>query len=264
MVQVGVQAVHRALDILSLFTTAQPTLGITEISAGLGLTKPTVHNLVKTLVQRGLLTQDPETRRYRLGLQLYEYGAILSSNLKINQVASGPMERLVNRTGLMARLGIWYKDTVLTTLSLTPDSTVRQVHQLGLRGPGYCTAVGKAILASLSPEELADYLETVSLLPYTPHSITDTKILLQNLEQVRRRGYAIDNEEYLLGLACVAAPIMDRTGKPIAAISVSGEPGILRNERFSMVYELLQTSSQISRLMGYQIEAKLQNGESSR
>lgn len=252
----GIQSVHRALDILSLFSAAQPRLGITEMSNVLGLPKATVHGLVRTLVQRGFLYQDIETRKYRLGLTIYELGTILAGTLKINQVGAGPAHRLAQNTRQMVRVAIWDQDAILVTLNLFPQSQAVRFHQLGPRVPAYCSALGKAILAWLTTEDLAGYLKRTHLSEYTAHTITDRKRLLQDLEQTRRRGYAVDREECLVGLACIGAPVFDHTGRPTASISISGAPELLQDKQLSsIVLELIDAAREISRSMGYLPEA---------
>jgi DNA-binding IclR family transcriptional regulator len=252
----GIQSVHRALDILSLFSAAQPRLGITEMSKTLGLPKATVHGLVRTLVQRAFLYQDRETKKYCLGLNIYELGTILAGTLKINQVGAGPAQRLAQKTHLMVRIAIWDQDTVLVTLNLFPHSRVIQFHQLGPRVPAYCSALGKAILAWLKTEELASYLKHTRLSSYTTYTITDRKRLLQELEQTRQQGYAVDREECLVGLACIGAPIFEHTGRPIASLSISGGPDLLKDKQLSsIILELSRTAMEISHSMGYLPEA---------
>lgn len=248
----GIQAVNRAIDILSLFSARQPLLGITEISASMGLPKGTVHGLVRTLVQRGLLSQDPETQKYALGLSIYEMGTTLAWSLKIYQVGAGPAYRLVETTRLGVRIAIWYQEAALIILNVFHPSQTVPFDAVGPRIPAYCSAVGKAILAWLPEDELTAYLDHNPLSPYTPNTITDKGQFFQDLKDARHRGVAIDREEYLMRFKCIGAPILDRTGRPAAAISVSGKPNLLLDRKLSEVSdELIQTAKEISHYMGY-------------
>jgi len=247
-----IQSVNRALDILFLFTNTQPRLGITEISKLLGLTKPTVHGLVQTLAKRGFLHQDPETRKYSLGLKIYELGSILSSTLKINRVGEGPAYRLANSTNHMVRMAIWDQNEILVTFNGIPGHHTGKYQQLGPRVPAYCSASGKAVLSKLSRKNLSRYLKETKLTPYTSKTITKTASLVKELEKARTKGYAEDHEEYLPGLFCISSAILDRSGTPYAAISVSGGINFFSNPHLDDIAQnMIETAAEISRSMGY-------------
>ncbi len=254
-----IQSVERAIDIVSLFSVERPRLGITEISASLDLSKTTVHGLVKTLVARGFLRQDTETRKYRLGLKIYELGVFLGGTLKINQVGVAPAHRLTERTGQMSMLAIWEKNTVLVTLGVTPELRGTSSQQMGIRLPGYATATGKAILAALPSDMLDEYLRDTVLEPRTPQTITRKKRLRKNLAEARANGYATDEGEYIKGLTCIGAAIYDRTGAPVASISVSGGPDFLTENLKETASEVMNTAAEISRAMGHMPEAFANN-----
>ena len=248
-----IQSVHRAIDILSLFSVTQPRLGITDMSRSLGLPKPTVHGLVQTLMQRGFLTQDPETKKYSVGMRIFELGTILAGSLKINQVAAAPTQRLASETGLAARIAIWDEDSVLVTLNLFPAARNIQFNQLGPRVPAYCTAIGKAILAWLPEAGLDAYLKQVVFIKFTQHTLDNKAALLEDLDQVRRRGYAEDREEYLMGLACISLPLFDYTGRPVGSVSLSGSSSQIFDQPIEEKARYLsQTAMEISRYLGHQ------------
>jgi DNA-binding IclR family transcriptional regulator len=250
--KLGIQSVNRAIAILSLFNHRRPRLGITEISRILNLPKGTVHGLVRTLLSAGFLQQDPATRKYQLGLKLYEMGITLAVNLEINQKAVGPANKLAKSVNLVSRIAIWDGDSALITLIVDPRSNSLFVHQIGPRIPAYCSSVGKAILAFLNNEELNAYLNRTELIPYTPKTITQKERLLRELEETRQRGYSIDQEETTSGLACIGAPIFGKGGHLEASISISGDPDRFRKKQLKGLYEkLIKTAGEISRSMGY-------------
>jgi DNA-binding IclR family transcriptional regulator len=250
--KLGIQSVNRAIAMLSLFTYRRPRLGITEISRILNLPKGTVHGLVRTLLRAGFLQQDPETRKYQLGLKLYEMGITLAVNLEINQKAVAPANKLAKSVNLVSRIAIWDGDSALITLNVDPRSNSLFVHQIGPRIPAYCSSVGKAILAFLNNEELNAYLSRTELIPYTPRTITQKERLLMELEETRQRGYSIDQEETTPGLACIGAPIFGKDGHLEASISLSGDPGRFRKKQLKGLCEkLIKSAGEISRSMGY-------------
>jgi DNA-binding IclR family transcriptional regulator len=253
----SVQSVHRAIDILSLFSASRPRLGVTEISRLLSLSKPTVHGLVRTLVDRGFMQQDPDTRKYMLGLNIYELGAILSGTLRINQVGAGPAHQLAKDTRTTGRIAIRDQDTVLVTLTLYPQFPSVFFQPLGPRVPAYCSGIGKAVLSGFTQAELAGYLERTALLPFTPNTLTDKARLREDIQQTRRRGYAVDRQEHLVGLSCIGAPVFDVEGRVFASISLSGRPERFSPEKESdMAKKLMQTAAEVSRAMGYAPHSK--------
>jgi DNA-binding IclR family transcriptional regulator len=249
-----IQSVKRAIDILTLFSPERPRLGITEISKMMKLPKPTIHGLVQTLIDQDFLVRDKETRKYSLGLKLYELGIFLSGTLKINQVGGGPAQRLSVKTGLMVRLAIWDKDKMLITLNLFPtvdDSLFFRQLGLGPKVPAHCTAVGKAILGRFEPDKRREYLNSVNLSRHTPKTVVNPDELLAELDRVSKTGISRESEEYLKGLACIGTAIFDESGDPVAAISLSGDGGMLnRPDLDELSANLLQTAKEISISMG--------------
>lgn len=250
----SIQSVQRAITILTLFSPERPRLGITEISKLMGLPKPTIHGLVQTLIEQDFLIQDKETRKYSLGLKIYELGIFLSGTLKINQVGGGLAQRLAKQTGLMVRLGIWDKDWVLITMNLFPtadDSFLFRQLGLGPRVSPHCSALGKAMLSTFSEESLGAFMERTSLTRMTPQTLTDPLVLLSELGQARESGTAKESEEYLNGLSCIAAPIYDDMGNATSAISLSGGPDLLkRTDLKGLKEKLIQAAAEISLGMG--------------
>jgi DNA-binding IclR family transcriptional regulator len=248
----GIQSVYRTLSLLSLFGRRHPHLGVTEISRKMDLPKGTVHGFVRTLSNMKYLQQDPTTRKYHLGLKIYELGAILADSLEINQKATIPTRQLVYRTHLTARIAVWDGDSALITLIIDSQYDYSFVRQIGPRIPAYCSAVGKALLAFLGRQELSDYLDQTELVRHTSNTITQKEKLLRELEEIRRRGYSKDREESTPGLACIAAPIFGRDGNLEAAISLSGDPDrVLGKQMKELVHLLVKTAREISRSMGY-------------
>ncbi len=221
----AIQSVQRALTILTLFSSENSRLGITEISKVMNLPKPTIHGIVQTLLGEGFLVQDPETRKYSLGLKIYELGVFLSGTLKVNQVGGPTAQRLAKSTGHMTRVAIWNRDMVLITLNLFPtidDSFLFRQLGLGPSVPAYSSAVGKAILSTFSSDEIDDYLDRTDLIAFTSKTITSAKKLKSELGKIKKNGFALESEEYFSGLACISMPIYQSDGKAEAAISVSG------------------------------------------
>ncbi len=248
----SIQSVHRALTILNLFTYERPSLGITEISRSMDLAKPTIHGLVKTMLDEGFLLRDEETRKYRLGPKVYELGTIYSATQKINQVGTISAQHLAAETGLTVGLAVWDQGSVISNFRGMSTDRIINSYQLAPRIPAHCSSQGKAILASLPTEALNSYLQNTTLTSYTENTITDKERLLEELKKTRERGYAIDHEEFVIGITCIGAPLYDNTGFPIGALSITGSTNqILCKKKDQLIKGLIQTAGEISYKLGY-------------
>lgn len=246
-----IQSVDRALQILNLFSLSNPRLGITQISRELGLHKGTVQGLVRTLTNAGFLQRDGETRRYQLGLKIHELGVILAGSLEINQKASAPAHNLAKQTQHLVRIAILDGDSVLVTLDAYPTPQRFLTWQFGPRAPIYCTALGKALYAFLSRQEVEGYLKRVKLIPYTPQTITKKDKFRRELEETRKRGYSINQGENLLARAAIGVPIFGGAQRPVASMCIVGDPRYILGEgRESLAGKAMKTALEISLLMG--------------
>jgi DNA-binding IclR family transcriptional regulator len=247
-----IQSVKRATDIISLFSSSQTSLGVTQIAALLGLNKATAWGLVATLEKQGFLKQDPDTQKYSVGSKLFELGMVYVGSLEINAKASRQVHGLASRTGLNARVGIWDGGSVLITLLALPKAEDSLSHQVGPRIPAYCSGVGKALLAYLEQDKLESYLQTTELVRHTRTTIVTPEELLKDLAKTRERGYCISREEMIPGLVALGAPIFGRTRGLVGAASISGSPAVLTGKHLEKVAdELLRTAAEISKEMGY-------------
>ena len=251
----AVQSVERAVGILELFGPDRPFLGITEMAELMGLGKTTVHGLVKTLCGLGMLQKDPDSSKYQLGLKLLELGHVSAGNLEVNQKSAGLVQSLAARTGFTCRVGLWSQSSILVVLNALPDVSGSFPSQFGPRIPGYCTGLGKAVLAFLSDDQLNQYLEKVDLVRRTEHTITDPEDLRRELHKTAQRGFAVSNRETLPIQAALGAPLFDRMGRVFGALSLSGGPEqVLGPNQDNLVGNLLQCAGGISRSMGHHPE----------
>jgi len=247
-----IQSVNRAIDILFLFSVSRPHLGITEISRELNLTKPTVHGLVRTLADRGFLQQDAATKKYSLGLKIYELGVFLADTLKVNHLGAQVARSLAEKFRFVVRIAIWDQNSMLVTLNVIPGLKSSQFQQLGPRVPAYCSASGKAVLSTFAERDLLQYFQKTPLESVTEKTITSIRRLKEDILEAKRMGFARDSEEYMQGIACVSAPIFDHTGNSVAAISVSATPSLLFTEKEHAVSEeTKQAASEISQALGH-------------
>jgi IclR family transcriptional regulator, KDG regulon repressor len=245
-------SVQNALRVLDCFSAADRELGVSELARRLGVGKSTVHRLCTTLAAGGLLDHNPETGRYRLGLHLYELGALVGVHLDLHEAASPALNDVRNRTGETVQLAVLDGREVVYVERLESSHTVRLFGRVGHRNSAHCTSTGKVLLAHLAGAELDAVLDGWVLEPRTPYTITDHGALREALAEVRRRGWGENTNEVEMGVASVGAPIRDASGAVVAALSVAGpvmrlDGGSLR--RFAGV--VVEAAEAVSRRLGY-------------
>jgi DNA-binding IclR family transcriptional regulator len=218
----SVKSADRALAVLD-FVGDRGSVRFAELVSDLGLPRSSAHGLVQTLVARGWLEHDPESRRYSLGLRAWQLGQRYVGHRDLAAVAKPVMDELaleLGETVQMARLdGV---ENVYISISEAPRP-MRLASSVGMRLHAHGTGIGKALLSQLEPEEARRRLTTVVLPSFTERTLTDVDALMEVLAQARADGYAEDNEEYLPGCRCVAVPLhLDGPDHTlVAAISVT-------------------------------------------
>lgn len=248
----GVQSVERALHILNLFKE-HDELGITRIAEILNLPKGTVHGLVKTLVQNGFLEQNDQTQRYRCGVEVFKLGMSVARRIDIRHIAAERARKLCDATQETVHMAVLMDGMCVNVARYTPARPFLLIPQVGTAVPAHCTATGKVLLSQLNDEQLQAVIDHNGLQGYTRHTITDPAELRRHLEEVRRKGYAVSDQEALLGLTCLAAPVRDHTGTIVAAISVAGgADSIMEKEKLDWLLEAVITAAaEISSGLGY-------------
>ncbi|WP_344049444.1 IclR family transcriptional regulator [Streptomyces thermoalcalitolerans] len=222
MARLTAPALRRGLDILELLVDEDQGLRVPEITRRLGLPRATTHELVNTLIDRGYLDQSEETGRVTLGVKVLRLGAAYERGLDLAAVGRECAAEVANACGETVQVVV--RDAGFAVFIVRVDSThpVRLVSQVGSRLPASCTAGGKALLSTLPEAELdALFPDDAALQKMTPNSISTRKRLLADLEAARERGWAEENCESNDHVACVAAPVYDRLGKCVAAMSIS-------------------------------------------
>ncbi|MFI0990384.1 IclR family transcriptional regulator [Streptomyces exfoliatus] len=218
-----VPAVTRALDILELFLDGDGTLSTPEIVRRLGLPRTTVHELVATLTARSYLVPVPEQPgRYRLGVRPYQLGSRYAEQLDLAAEGQRVARAVAETCDETVHVAVLEDTSVIYIAKVDSTHAVRMVSAAGRRLPAHCTSVGKMLLASLPEEELAARVpDDAELVAMTPHSVTDPATLRAALADVRRRGIALESRESNPDVSCVAAPVRDRGGRVVAALSIS-------------------------------------------
>jgi IclR family acetate operon transcriptional repressor len=238
----GVQSIERAFDLLEMLADAGGALGLSELSTVSGLPLPTVHRLMRTLVNRGYVRQEA-SRRYTLGSRLIRLGEISSQML--GTWLRPFLAQLVRLTGETANLAMLDGDEVVYIAQVPSPHSMRMFTEPGRRVQPHCTAVGKALLAELPPGEARALLERDGMPAYTPATITDPDLLIAHLEVIRKQGYAVDEGEQEIGVRCFAVAVPDAPGS--LAISTSGPQTRMTDDAAARIVPALQrTAREIS------------------
>jgi IclR family acetate operon transcriptional repressor len=243
--------VGRSLDLLEAL--AEPgELGLAQVASRTGLQPSTAHRLLATLVERGYVTQNAETGRYLLGYRLLELATGVQARTERLRALTRPHLLAVQKiTGETASLTILEPPSLVYVDQVEGSRSVRMFARLGAAVPPHTTASGKAILAFTKSPPLAEICGPEPFDALTPRTITTLTTLEQELARVRRRRYAVDNEEHEVGVSCVAAPIFDHDGAVRAAIGVSGPTPRIRGADTAELGELVSNrAAEISRALG--------------
>lgn len=247
------QSLARGLVILETFSRERPELGIRELSRLLALDKSIVHRLARTLADRGFLEQNPKTQRYRIGPRAFQLAWRYAPAASLEEAALPVLRALTREHEMNAYLAVLTRGEVLYLQTLQSAGPIVVRDTPGSRAWPHATAIGKALLAA-EPDTSVRRLLTAEPLPrLTPATLTDPEAIVAQLADVRRRGYAVSDEENLPGVFAVGAPVRDRTGQVIAAIS-GARPRYLTPD--AVVPEMAQTvvdaAAAVSRALGYQ------------
>jgi DNA-binding IclR family transcriptional regulator len=221
MKRYGAPSVKKAFEILGALSASKEGLGVSEIARGLNMAKSTVHGMTSTLEELGALMRDPHTKRYRLGLTLFELGRLAYSQIDLKTLARPIMEELMEKTQTSVFLGIlnWDHVTVLDIVESRQDLKITA--PIGTIIPLFAGAVGKVCLASMEEKQTEKIIRSKGLTRFTKNTIVDPELYYQELKSVRKKGYAVDDEEYIPGVRAVASPIVG-LGQLMSAIWVVG------------------------------------------
>jgi len=247
-----IKVLDKSLSILEILRRHNSPMSLTEIGEELGIYPSTAHRMLDTLKYWGYVEQDPNTQKYQLGLKVVELGMAKLHQMDLVKETAPYLKELVNQCNETVHLGVLEDGEVLYLAKEESSQTIRMVSYVGRRAPVHCTALGKVLLAYLSEEERKKILEKNGLPRLTKNTLTDEKELEEELSRVREQGFGLDREEHEKDVRCIAAPIKNRQGKVIAAVSISGPAYRIDVDKQNHLKEaLLETSKQISERLGW-------------
>src|ERR1700683_442363 len=245
------QSLDRAVALLDLLGESEGPLSLSDVCERMELHKSTAHRAPMVLERTGLIERTPENR-FRLGLKLYELGSRAIEQIDLRARVHPWFRRLSAQVGETVHLGVLQTASVVYLDNVEPNNRrVWLASRVGASNPVYCTAMGKAMLAFLPADEAAEIISRIRYTRFTPRTLVTPEALQRSLDRVRRRGYAIDDEEVECGVRCIGAPILNESGRPVAAVSVSGPSSRITQQSVPGIAEhLLRCCREISASLG--------------
>lgn len=216
-----VQALDRALGLVEALA-ATPGLTLSELAETTGQAVATVYRALVTLQGRGMVEIEDPGQTWHIGAGAFRVGSAFLRRTKVVERARGPMDALMRETGETANLGIEVRHEVLFLSQVETHEAIRAFFPPGTKAPMHVSGIGKALLAWYDPEKVHDILRRRGMPGFTNRSHRSEAPLLADLGRARARGYAIDDQERAEGMRCIAAPIFNAHGEPVAGLSVSG------------------------------------------
>ena len=253
---VGLSGIERAIDVLTLFVNLdEPSLGVTQIARELNLAKAVVHRIVAAFCAKGFLKVDEDTRRYVLGPEVLFLGVRALQRLDVREVALPHMRELVAETNETVTLSTQVGLSRVYVEQALPPRDVKMVVQLGRRFPLYAGASSKAMLAFMSEQEQAAYLESQRLVAMTDATITQVDDLRKELKRIRAHGYATSFGEREVGAGSVAAPVFGHDRQVAGVMSLSGPSDRVRPRIAELAKLLVRSTRAVSEELGYRTDA---------
>lgn len=243
-------SVKKAFQILKLISGTNHGLGITELANNLEISKGTVHGIIFALEDSGAIIRDPVTKKYTLGVTLFELGKLAYSQIDLMALARPVMEELMERTEESVYVGVMNGGHITILDIIESSQDLKITSPKGTTIPLFAGATGKVILASMEKPQALNIITKNDLPRFTEHTITDPVRYLEEVESARKKGYATDYEEYISGVRAIASPI--RGWKPlISALWVVGFKTSLNDHKMEdLIPATMEAAEEISRRIG--------------
>ena len=247
------QSLGRALDLLEAFVTSPSEMGLAQLASAARLNRATAHRLLTILEARGYVQRHEETKKYSLGVRVFDLGARFNNQLDIRRAALPEMTSLVEQTNQAAFLCVRDGDEALCLERVGGRHRVRIFTlQIGERQALHCGAAPRALLSGMFDAEIGAYARRTRLPGLTPRTIVTEDQLIRDAQQTRKQGYVLSFEDVTPGIAAVGAPVRDQTNQVIASISVSGLAASYSPERIVELADAVRSGAdRLSRQMGY-------------
>ncbi len=245
-----VQALDRGLTILAALAKHR-SAALSALARQVEMPPSTVHRFLATLQTHGFADFDGQTQEWSVGIGAFRVGNTYLRRSNLVEAAQAPMRSLMEQTGETANLGIADQGFIVFISQIETQNPIRAMFQAGARSPMHASGIGKAMLAYLSAANVEQALRANGQPSFTPQTLTTPESLHQDLVRSQARGWSFDNEERHTGMCCIAAPIFDREGQPVAGVSVSGPAARFTREMIASTGPLVQqTAAEITAITG--------------
>lgn len=247
----GSNTVRRALALLDVLARHPQGAGLSDLARAARLHHATAHRLLATMVDGRLVESREDNGKYRLGLRVLELAGVVTEGLELRDVARPTLLWLSKATGETVHLAALDGDEMVFLDRVDGGQPVMLRTRVGFRAPVHVTAVGKAVLAWSPGADVERVLGGRPLRRYTDNTITDPAAFVHHLQQVRRQGFAVDNEEHRVTIRCVGVPVFDHRGEVVAAVSLAGPMFRLSGRRTREMADVVKAGARrISRALG--------------
>ncbi len=247
------QSVEKVLQIIETMAQSKESLRLQDIAQRVDMPASTALRFLNTLMKCGYARQDAGSLRYSLTLKFMHIGSLVNSQISIRDVARPYLANLAQKCNESVCLAI-EQDMEIVYIDVIdgPDGMLKITQRIGKLAPIHSTGIGKLMLLNYDLKQFEHIIETKGLKALTPNTITSKDELLLELEKIKQRGYALDDEECELGARCLSAGIKDYTGKYVAGISVSGPTTRMTMEYIEQIKDVvMETADKISRELSY-------------
>ena len=241
----------RALDLLNLLATNSNPMNVMEISKALDVTRTTAYAMLGSLSKKKLVEKDAETGRYSIGYKVLELAECYYHRYPFLYLAEKYIVALAQKWSLKVNVSVLKEPAISLLLASKDPSFLVPRMVIGHIMPAYATASGKVLRSALSEEKLEEVLDSIQLVSYTAKTIVDREELKECLREARKNGFATEVDELMVLRSCVAAPIQDRSGAYIGAISFSGSTETIAANMPALTNDIISTGKQISTELGY-------------
>ena len=246
-----IQSLDRGMQAL-MFLSNRRTAGVTEVAEALGVNKSTAFRILETLMASNMAAQDKATAKYKLGPGILQLSERLIKNLDIIALAKPYMIRLTERTGESSHLCMLSNDSAVVIEQIMADSRLAVHARVGNVEPVHCSSVGKCLLAYSDEALRESILSRITYERYTDRTITDTDALRRQLDDIKDKGYALDDGEISDDITCIAAPVRNYIGDVIYSVGISGPKGRIREKEIdTLAGHVIETADKLSEQLGY-------------
>lgn len=266
----GVQSLHRAIAILQAVAHSRQGIGLAELCKEVGLHTSTAFHLAKTLVTLGVLRQEQDSKRYRVGSRLFSLASGALDERELLDVAMPVLTSLAEETGENSHIAVRSGQDIFIVGKCDGTASIRLAERVGTARPPHATALGKMLMSALQPAQLDKLIGSITLNQITPKTIIDRQLLKTEVENTARNGIAVDDGEFDPDVRCLAAPVYDFRGQMIAAIGISAPMWRMGLNRVGDVSAIvINSANNLSALLGYtedvrDVKAKPKERASSR